>query len=145
MWLRRICGSAGFYPLVREREALWLEAASLPLPCSIRPGKSNRGCRGWPASIRFQKDDRCIIRTTQQVQTRSRRASRLAGLHRHRPAFLATGHGMVKRVALHRYASGFGDEPAKFFAGHTLGRGRPRIVIDLFLYDRSIKVIGAKA
>src|SRR6267378_8068300 len=52
---------------------------------------------------------------------------------------------MIERIALDRHAAGGPDEAFQFVARRELGRFRAGIVINLLLYYRAVKVVGAEA
>ena len=53
--------------------------------------------------------------------------------------------GWYMRVALHRLSAGFADQPHQFAAAQVLAGGRAGVVIDAFLHQRSVDIVGAEA
>src|SRR5439155_10804708 len=52
---------------------------------------------------------------------------------------------MIERIALDGHAAGGSDQAFEFVARCELGRFRTGVMINLFLYHRTVKVVGTKA
>src|SRR6185437_16796171 len=69
----------------------------------------------------------------------------LLSLHGHHEAVFSACDRMIQRIALHGNPSSLSNQAAEFLSGHPLRSGRAGIVVDLFLDDRAIQVVGPKA